>query len=925
MNLYSTQVIVSDIQIDTNTITTLGTNTNLVLSATGTGKVYVPSNDVQIDQDLTVLGTTYLANTTIVGDITHTGDVDQTGNVEQTGDIEITGTLTVDDLIQFTDINITDNVITTTIGNNNLQLEAAGTGIISIPSNDVDVTGALTVTGITNTSSIDNTGTITSDTFTTGDISITTNSIVTTLTNSNLVLEAAGTGIISIPTSDVTIDQKLTVVGLTTLAETEITGLLTHVGDLDQTGDTTHTGNYILNGNLTVDSVVQFTDINITDNIITTTIGNNDLQLEAAGTGKIIVPNNDVDVTGTLTVVGVTYSTTINNTGTITSDTFTTGDISIATNSIVTTLTNSNLVLTANGTGIISIPSNDVEITNNLTVDGNTTLANTTIVGDVTHTGDVEQTGNVLQTGDLTITGTLDIGSTVQFENIQIDDNVITTTVTNDNLILSANGTGIINIPDNDVVVSQNLTSSGITTTNTINNSGTITSNAFRTTSVEIISNSINVTAANTSLVLSATGTGVISIPTSPVVIDNTLTVNLSTTLEDVNLTGTLLHIGNTTRTGDVEQTGNYTLNGNLTVDEIAQFKDVNITDNTITTTVTNNNLILSANGTGIVSIPTNNVSIANDLTVIGTTFTANIENTGTVTANTFSTGNITISGNTIQTTSTNSNLQLSAAGTGFIELEQFDVQENELRINSGTNMILSPNGTGIVDINSTQSIKVPVGDNAARPASPSAGMIRFNTELSRYEGFDGSLWIQLSGVSDVDGNTFISAELTPGANDNTIRFVTNGSEVADLTSARLNVINVDVDSININNNTISTTTTNTDLIISPNGTGALRIGNFAFRSNVITNTVNNSVTLFNQSGEGYVKINSTGGFVIPVGATGTRPGIVEVGMMRFNTTDQRVEIWDGANWVGAGQGAGGGVTAGEAQDIGIVSAIIFG
>ena len=26
---------------------------------------------------------------------------------------------------------------------------------------------------------------------------------------------------------------------------------------------------------------------------------------------------------------------------------------------------------------------------------------------------------------------------------------------------------------------------------------------------------------------------------------------------------------------------------------------------------------------------------------------------------------------------------------------------------------------------------------------------------------------------------------------------------------------------------------------------------------------------------------------------------------MRYNTTDQRVEIWDGALWVGAGQGAG--------------------
>ena len=689
------------------------------------------------------------------------------------------------------------------------------------------------------------------------------------------------------------------------------------------------TGNTEITGTLTIGSTIQFEDIEIDNNVITTTIGNNDLILEAAGTGKVLIPTNDAEVTGTLTVVGVTYSSTIGNTGTVTSGTFTTGDISISTNNIATTLLNSNLVLEADGTGIISIPTSDVELGQNLTVLGTTTLSvplgtALTVTGNITHTGGVTQTGDVDQTGNLTVTGTLDVGSTAQFEDIQIDNNIITTTIGNNDLILEAAGTGKVIVPLDNAEVTGTLTVVGTTSTTTINNTGTVTSGIFSTGNIRITTNNITTTVADTDLVLEASGTGRIYVPSNDVTLGKTLTVTGLTTLADTGITGVLTHVGATTQTGNVNQTGNYVLTGNLTVSNIAQFKDVNITNNVITTTLTNSNLLLGAAGTGIISVPTNNVTIDNNLTVTGITFTANINNSGTITAGTFTTGNITINGNTIQTTATNSNLLLQAAGTGYIQLEQFDIQENELRINSGTDMTIAPNGTGIVNINSTQSIKLPVGATGDRP-TPVTGMIRFNNSLNRYEGYDGTNWIRLDGVSDSDGNTYITAELTPGANDNTIRFVANGISVADLTSTRLNVINVDVDSININNNTISTTTTDTDLIIAPNGTGSLKIGNFTFRSNLITNTVNNSITLFNQTGSGYVKINSTGGFVIPVGATGDRPAQFEIGMMRFNTTDQRVELWDGALWVGAGQGAGGGVTSNEAQDIGIVSAIIFG
>ena len=53
-----------------------------------------------------------------------------------------------------------------------------------------------------------------------------------------------------------------------------------------------------------------------------------------------------------------------------------------------------------------------------------------------------------------------------------------------------------------------------------------------------------------------------------------------------------------------------------------------------------------------------------------------------------------------------------------------------------GGNILMS--GTGTIDI--------PVGTTAQRPASPNSGMIRYNSTLSRYEGYSGSAWGQLGG-----------------------------------------------------------------------------------------------------------------------------------------------------------------------------------
>jgi len=52
-----------------------------------------------------------------------------------------------------------------------------------------------------------------------------------------------------------------------------------------------------------------------------------------------------------------------------------------------------------------------------------------------------------------------------------------------------------------------------------------------------------------------------------------------------------------------------------------------------------------------------------------------------------------------------------------------------------------------------TGSLTVPGGTEAQRNASPAAGMIRFNTTINQYEGYDGSAWTSIGGGATGGGS----------------------------------------------------------------------------------------------------------------------------------------------------------------------------
>ena len=817
----------TSLKVSGHTIETLVSGTDLRLEPNNLGIVSVPSNNVLITNDLTVNTDTNLFTTSITGTVELTGDITRTGNTIQTGNIDLTGHSTISSTAKFANIQIDANTVTTMTGSANLELLAASSGTVYIPSNNVQVDQNLTVDDTIQVGSITVHGVSTATTFNTGDINIYSNTIKTTIDDHDLELGAAGTGIVLVDFDNTQFAQDLTVDGTTALKNTVIgtgtaitqvsqnvsgtsspTGFffygwqiltpgqtvstfsaiqpgwtvvgqptwvvsvvgdgisnydititggvfasggtysftgplpsnITHVGDYLQTGSTLQTGNRSISSTLDVDSSAYFDSMSFVNNTITTTDTDTDLSLKAAGSGLVVFDENTT-FSQSLTV-DTLVGNGITNSGTTTTGTLFDNDIEINSNVITTTVGNNDLRLLAAGAGIISIPLDPVLIDNDLTVGLGSTLKNTSITGNLLHTGNTTQTGNVLQTGDLEISNDLTVtGTNAFFTDIRIVNNSIATSIGNNDLRLLAAGSGIININDN-ATFNQNLRVNGIVYTNGITNSGTITSDIFTDNDIEINDNYITTTVGNNNLILTGNGTGG---PILEKIKFNSNVISTESNSDNITLTIPSGSVTISAATALKVPTGTGLDRPTLIQGDL-RFNTTDVSFNGFSTAKVTLGGVSSADlRTKVTAHPTNNTLTftTNNLTALTVSSAGFVLNRLTVD------NNLTFTSNTISTTATNEDLYLTPDGSGQVQMDAVAIIADEiLNLNSSGALILQNTGAGYVSFGGTGALGIPAGPTVVDTTGIERGDLRFNTDLSIVEIFNGTSYEGLSGTT---------------------------------------------------------------------------------------------------------------------------------------------------------------------------------
>lgn len=258
---------------------------------------------------------------------------------------------------------------------------------------------------------------------------------------------------------------------------------------------------------------------------------------------------------------------------------------------------------------------------------------------------------------------------------------------------------------------------------------------------------------------------------------------------------------------------------------------------------------------------------------------------------------NIDIHNNTIQTTDTNSQLELRATGTGKVNLEDVGFKTT---ITSSQGDVAFSGGTTATIINSTSHLPLPSGTSAQNPNQGNA--IRFDNTINEFELFSTGK-IALNGIKDGDRDTYIDLsnnKFTFYADNNSIGEIDGaGNLIANRFSSQ-NQFAIDGNSITVG------TASNAQAGLTANGTGKVLLdtANLSISGGVIENSVVDADITFTGLGvkqNRTVSFDSTNGYIGPFGTTVQRNAIVpRLGAIWWNSDNGLLEVYAGAvdGWV---------------------------
>ena len=101
--------------------------------------------------------------------------------------------------------------------------------------------------------------------------------------------------------------------------------------------------------------------------------------------------------------------------------------------------------------------------------------------------------------------------------------------------------------------------------------------------------------------------------------------------------------------------------------------------------------------------------------------------------------------------------------------MQYSNIRADNIKDESGVN---APIFDSNLSFDSTDHLVLPKGTTAQRPSSPSTGAVRYNTDTSNVEYYDGTQWIEIIGLRSADKGFFVAGARSTANATNTINTV---------------------------------------------------------------------------------------------------------------------------------------------------------